>query len=155
MNPSLHAAMLIRIALAGPRPLFFVWRNVLIAKHAMDIAPSCLVGPGLNLPHPFGLVLGRGVRIGSDVLLYQNVTLGTARRPRGGERLPVPTIGDGVVIHPNCVVAGGVMVGARSVIGANSFVNRDVPADSMFRRGEIELLRPDARTHPRQARGSV
>ncbi len=137
VNPSLHATLLIRIALAGPRWLAFVWRNVLIAKHSIDVGPGCTIGPGLMLSHPFGIVLGPGVVIGENVLLSQNVTLGAARVPRPGEQLPCPVVGDRVVIHPNTVVAGPVRIGDDSVIGAGSFVDSDVPPRSVFRRGEV------------------
>lgn len=138
VNPSMHAAILIRICIAGPRPLFFIWRNLLVAKHSMDIGPNCKVGPGLNLPHPFGLVMGTGVTLGRNVLLYHNVTLGTARAPGQREHLPVPIVEDDVVIHPNSVIAGGVTIGARSVIGANSFVKHDLPPNTVFRRSSPE-----------------
>lgn len=137
VNPSIHATILIRIALASPKPLAFVWRNVLISKHSIDIDRDCVIGPGLMMSHPFGIVLGGGVTIGANVLLSHNVTLGAARTPRPGERLPFPVIGDRVVIHPNSVVAGGVHIGDDTVIGANSFVDHDLPARSVYRRGEV------------------
>jgi len=37
------------------------------------------------------------------------------------------TIGDNVYIGPNAVVVMGCHIGGRVVIGANSFVNKDIP----------------------------
>jgi serine O-acetyltransferase len=74
------------------------------------------------LPHPVGIVVGRGVVIGQDVTLYQNVTLGQPNETAG-----YPTVGDGVIIYPNAVLIGNITIGAGAVIGANSFVNKDIP----------------------------
>lgn len=37
-------------------------------------------------------------------------------------------LGDGAMVGNNCVVAGGVSIGAGAIIAPNTFVNRDVPA---------------------------
>lgn len=134
-NPSLHATILIRLSLFGPRAIFFVWRNLLIAKHSIEVGPRCRIGPGFNLPHPFGIVLGTGSTVGSNVMLYNNVTLGTRRAPRPGEILGVPTVEDDVVVYPNTVIVGAVTVGTAATIGANSFVDADVAAGSVVRGG--------------------
>jgi len=134
-NPSLHAVILIRIAAASPRPLKFVWRNILITKHSIDISRDPVIGPGLMLSHPFGIVLA-DVTIGANVLLAHNVTIGSARTPRPGEEVPVPVIGDRVVINPNSVIAGGIHIGADCIIGANSVVDCNMPPNSLFTRGK-------------------
>lgn len=136
INPSMHAAILIRIAVASPRACAFVWRNILLSKHSIDVDPKCVIGAGLILPHPFGIVLGPGV-IGANVLLSHGVTVGAARVPRPGESL-FPVIGDRVVIHPGTVVAGAIRVGSDTVIGANSFVDHDLPPHSVYRRGDVQ-----------------
>lgn len=135
VNPSLHATILIRICLAGPRALFFVGRNLLIAKHSIELGLDCHIGPGFNLPHPLGIVIGNRTTIGADVMLYHNVTLGTRRAPQPRQILGVPTIEDGVVVYPNAVIAGPVTVGFSSVVGANCFIGRDVAPCSVIRPG--------------------
>ncbi|WP_372857833.1 serine O-acetyltransferase [Sphingomonas sp.] len=82
------------------------------------------IGPGLGLPHPTAIVIGEGVRIGRNVTVYQNVTLGT----RDAQSRLYPTVGDEVIIYPGSVVVGNAAIGQRARIGANSFVARDVPA---------------------------
>ena len=42
------------------------------------------------------------------------------------EALPTK-IGDGVFIGPHCIIEMGVNIGDQSIIGAMSFVNKDVP----------------------------
>ncbi|MXP27019.1 hypothetical protein GRI39_13370 [Altererythrobacter indicus] len=85
------------------------------------------IGTGLTLPHPIGIVIGDGVRIGKNVTIYQNVTLGLKNR----DDLIYPTVHDDVVIYAGAVIVGPVTVGARSVIAANAVVTVDVPPDSV------------------------
>jgi serine acetyltransferase len=137
-NPSMHAVILLRIAACSPRPLDFVWRNILISKHSIDLYRKPVLGPGLMLSHPFGIVLG-GVTIGEGVLLAHNVSIGSARKPRPGEEIAFPVIGDRVTINPNSVVAGAITIGDDCIIGANCVVDCDMPPGSVFARGELRL----------------
>lgn len=89
---------------------------------------EAIIGPGLSLPHPVGVVIGSGVVVGQGVTLYQNVTLG-----RGRGRNQYPCIGDRVVVYPQAVIAGGVRVGVEAVIGACCLVMSDVPAGTVVR----------------------
>lgn len=74
------------------------------------------------------------VRVGSDVMIAQNATLGEDGHSRA------PVIGNGVEIFPGAVVVGGLTIG-EAAIGANSFVNRDGPTRTVFKRGMTEPLR--------------
>ena len=42
-----------------------------------------------------------------------------------------PKISDNVIIYPGNVIVGGITVGKKVIIGANSFVSHDVPANSI------------------------
>ncbi|MEY2513741.1 MAG: serine O-acetyltransferase [bacterium] len=138
VNPSLHATILIRLLLASPRPFAFVWRNILIAKHSIDVQRGSVIGAGLMLPHPLGIVLGKAT-VGGNVLLAHNVTLGAARMSGPGNEQDFPVIGDRVVISPGSIVAGGVRIGADCVIAANCIVAEDMPPGSVFSRGRLRL----------------
>jgi serine O-acetyltransferase len=94
-------------------------RSRLISAYSIDVARNATLGAGLNLPHPLGIVIGEGVRVGRNVTVYQNVTLGAARGA-------YPMIGDDVLIYPGAVVVGGIQIGNGAVIGANCFVAADV-----------------------------
>jgi serine O-acetyltransferase len=137
-NPSMHAVILIRIAIASPRALSFVWRNILIAKHSIDLYRKPTIGPGLMLSHPFGIVLGNAT-LGENVLLAHNVSIGSSRTPRRGEEIECPVLGDRVIVNPGSVLAGGITIGSDSVIGANSVVDCDMPPNSVFSRGEVRV----------------
>jgi serine acetyltransferase len=135
-NPSLHAVAMIRAALDGPPAAFGLWRQMLLAKHSIDLERDAVVGPGLVLPHPFGLLLTSGSVVGADVMIYHNVTIGEA----GGEG-PAPVIGDGAIIHTNAVIANGSVIGEGVVVGVNSVVDGEVPAGAVVKRGRIEARR--------------
>lgn len=91
------------------------------------------VGPFTILDGSGGrLAIGAFCSISSGVHVYTHDTVAWAisRGQRAKKTGPV-TIGDCCYIGPQCVVVAGVTVGERCVIGANSFVNRDVPSSTV------------------------
>lgn len=134
VNPSLRAVLIIRLANASPRATWWFWRNLLVHGYAMDWSGPLEIGPRFEIPHPIGILLAAGARIGANVGLGHNVTL-------AGERGPGrPVIGDGVTVYPGSILIGGVTVGAGSVVGANCVVTRDVPPHRLVTpRGVVPL----------------
>lgn len=86
-----------------------------------DIPINCQIGGGLQIPHPNGIVIHPGARIGPNCLIFQQVTIGT----RKGEMLPV--IGGHVDIGAGAKILGNVRIGDHACIGANAVVIKDVP----------------------------
>ncbi|HEY2327592.1 MAG TPA: hypothetical protein VGH52_08930 [Gaiellaceae bacterium] len=134
LNPSLQAVVLIRFAIAGPRSLHWFWRNILIWKHSIEVMYRPLIGPGLLLPHPFGITIAKGVRIGRGVTIMHLVSIGANL---GSSEVPV--IGDGVVVFAHSMIFGAVEIGSRSLIGAGACVDFDVPAGGVVRGPRSEL----------------
>jgi acetyltransferase-like isoleucine patch superfamily enzyme len=103
--------------------------NVLILGD-VKVGENTWIGPNVVLDGSGGgLVIGDHCSISSGVHIYthdtvrRSVTLGRAKVDYA------PTsIGDGVYIGPNSVIAKGVTIGDSAVIGALSFVNKDIPA---------------------------
>jgi serine O-acetyltransferase len=114
---------------------FHLWHLAVIAKFlscvnhvlfGIEIASSCQIGPGLFLPHTHGTVIGAWT-IGSNVTIFQGVTLGARAldfNPRPATR---PTVGDGVSIGAGAKVLGGIVLGDNCRVGANSVVLSDLP----------------------------
>lgn len=128
-NPSLHATILLRLTYATPSWMIAFWRNVLLTKHTIDIMHHIEVGPGIVLPHPWGLCLGEGVQVGANCTMFHNVSIGALaghQRIDGPARL-CPVIGDNVVIYMGAVILGPITVGDGAIIGARAWVDRDVP----------------------------
>ena len=137
LNPSLHAVVIIRLSNASPRWLHWFWRNLMMWKHSMDIGYRPTIGPGLILPHPIGIVIGRDVRIGRRVTIMHNVSVG----PNIGA-VGLPEIGDRCVLLANCMIFGDIEIGAGSVVGAGASITFDVPPDSV---AQTESVREGAR----------
>lgn len=76
------------------------------------------VGPGLRLPHPFGIVIGEGAHIGANCTIMHHVTV---QRGEG------TTVGDGAVLGTGAVVLAGARVGDGAIVGAVSVVRGAVP----------------------------
>ncbi|MCX2971530.1 serine O-acetyltransferase EpsC [Streptomyces sp. TRM70308] len=98
----------------------------------IEIHPGAVIGRRFFVDHGTAVVIGETVRIGDDVMLYHQVTLGSAgwwkdqRRPAGSRRHPV--VRDRVIIGTGASVLGPVTVGADSRIGAHAVVLDDLPA---------------------------
>jgi serine acetyltransferase len=74
------------------------------------------------LPHPLGIVIHDNSRIGENVVIGHQVTLG-GREITGA----APQIDDGVYIGAGAKILGGVCVGRGATVGANAVVTKDVP----------------------------
>ncbi len=103
--------------------------NVLILGD-VRVGANTWIGPNVILDGSGnGLTIGSHCSISAGVHIY---THNTVRRSVSLGQEPVdyaPTkIGDGVYIGPNTIVAMGVTIGDSAVIGAMSFVNKDIPA---------------------------
>lgn len=98
----------------------------------LDMVASVPVGGGLYLSHTVGTVV-MAQRIGRNVTLVSNVTIGLRREPTfpvtdGFIAASFPIIGDDVFIGAGARVLGPITVGDGASIGANAVVLTDVPA---------------------------
>jgi serine O-acetyltransferase len=93
----------------------------------VDIHPGALLGRRLFIDHATGVVIGETAIVGSDVTIYQGVTLGGTGKGHGKRH---PTVCDGVFIGNNANVLGNITVGENSRVGAGSVVLSDVPPNS-------------------------
>lgn len=117
-----------------------LWR-LNVAFSSCHLHLDAEIGPGLKLPHPSGIVIGAGARLGRGVTLYQHVTLGRGRRE---DRYP--TIGDGTVVFPNAVIVGGYAIGRHAVVGAGAIVMTDVPDDATVAGHPAQIIRAGGAT---------
>ena len=90
----------------------------------IEIHPGAHIGRGVFIDHGMGVVIGETAIVGSDVTIYQGVTLGGTGKETGKRH---PTIDDGVVVSAGAIVLGSITVGANSKIGAGAVVIHDVP----------------------------
>jgi serine O-acetyltransferase len=109
------------------RMLNRVWLRAYIGA---VIPPQVSPGPGLRLAHcARGLVLHHTVKIGANVTIFHQVTVGVRdKRPIEEQPELAAEIHDGVYLGAGAKILGPVVLGANSAVGANAVVLTDVPA---------------------------
>jgi serine O-acetyltransferase len=110
----------------------------------IEIHPGARIGRRFFIDHGMGVVIGETAVVGDDVMLYHGVTLGGKSRGRGKRH---PTLCDGVVIGAGAQVLGDIVIGERTVVGANAVVVKSAPADSVLVGIPARVKRQDAPHH--------
>ncbi|MDO5463246.1 MAG: serine O-acetyltransferase EpsC [bacterium] len=107
------------------------------SRTGIDIHPGATIGKGFFIDHGTGVVIGETCVIGTNVRVYQGVTLGAlsfrkdadGHLVKGGKRHP--EVEDDVIIYANATILGGdTIIGRGSVIGGNVWLTHSVPAGS-------------------------
>lgn len=112
-------------------------------KYGIQIPLSVKIGKGLLMPHFGGIVVNSQTTIGDNCTLLHNVTIGNTKR---GERRGAPSIGNQVYIGPGAVIVGGITVGDNVLIAPNSYVNMDVPSNSVVVGNPARVIEKDDAT---------
>lgn len=103
------------------------------SETGIDIHPEAVIGPYFAIDHGTGIVIGSTTIIGSNVKLYQGVTLGAKSFSLDKEGNPVkgiprhPIVEDNVVVYSNSSILGRITIGHDSVIGGNIWITNDLP----------------------------
>ena len=100
------------------------------------------VGPGLLIYHGQGLVVHESAKIGKNVTLRNNTTIGN-KISSSGQITGAPTVGDNVEIGSNSVIIGEINIGDNSVVGAGSVVTKDVPSNSVVAGNPAIIIKPN------------
>jgi serine O-acetyltransferase len=105
---------------------FFLW--FFSYRFGFQIPASTNIGSGFFVAH-FGTIIVNGkCTIGANCNLSPNVVIGQTNR---GYNMGVPMIGDFVWIGTGSVVVGKIYIGNNVLIAPNTFVNFDVPDNSI------------------------
>jgi len=91
-------------------------------------------------PHPLGIVINPGVKIGKNCTIYQNVTIGAGKYCEKTDSY-VPTIGNNVVIYANAVVVNGITIGDNVTIGAGAVVLNDVESNCVVAGNPAKVIK--------------
>jgi serine O-acetyltransferase len=116
------------------------------SQTGIDIHPGAHIGESFFIDHGTGVVIGETTEIGDRVRLYQGVTLGALSLPRQAvDSLRAakrhPTVEDDVIIYAQATILGGdTVIGARSVIGGNTWITASVPPDTKVFLKQPELI---------------
>lgn len=118
----------------GPRASQALWLvhrllYMLALPLGSEIDPRAEIGERFSIPHSGkGLIVSGHVRVGDDVMIYHQVTIGN--NDPSSEVFGAPRIGSRVTIYPGARVVGAITVGDDCVVGANAVVLTDVAPGS-------------------------
>lgn len=130
-SPRFAPVVLIRIAAAlsvvgwGRCAKLFSFVNFFV--FGIEVPAHLRIGSGLVIAHTQGTVLG-AARIGQNLTLFHQVTLGAKNADYSYHLELRPTIGNDVTLSVGAKVLGPVEVGDGAVVGANAVVLNHVPA---------------------------
>ena len=100
-----------------------------IVLFGLEVSPKCEIGPGLFLPHTVGTVIGAS-KIGANVTILQNVTIGAKELDMHWNPDLRPRIGSNVTLGAGCKVFGGLTIGDNVTIFSNAVVLKSIPSNS-------------------------
>lgn len=96
--------------------------------YGYQINPSTKIGKGLYIGHRGTIIINSKAIIGECCNLSPGVTIGQTNR---GAKKGAPVIGNKVWIGTNAVLVGNITIGDNVLIAPNSYVNIDIPANSI------------------------
>ncbi len=102
--------------------------RVLRYRYGFQIPVGTCIGKGFYIGHFGTVVINKGAKIGENCNIAHNVTIGQTNR---GRLQGCPTIGNKVWIGTGSVIVGKITIGDNVLIAPNSYVNRDIPANSL------------------------
>ncbi len=132
-DPGFHFLFYFRIAtLYSKYSLLGLLGRIMYRKltflYGYQIPRRTCLGRGLRISHFGPLVINQLAKIGDNCYVSHNVTIGKANR---GDYAGCPIIGNRVWIGPGAVIVGGISIGNNVLIAPNSYVNRDIPSNSI------------------------
>jgi serine O-acetyltransferase len=134
--PGFHALILHRLSnwlwhkklYTLPRFISYLGRAIT----GIEIHPGATIGKNLFIDHGMGVVIGETARIGNNVTIYHDVTLGgVAPQDSAKGSIRHPQIADNVIIGAGAQVLGPINVAEGAKIGSNAVVVSDVEAHSI------------------------
>lgn len=108
---------------------FFSLACKLILRHLrkhyhIEIPYTVSLEGGFFMEHAYNITINSKAVLGKNVTMYKGSTIGM-------DRSGVPVIGNNVYIGLNATIVGGIKVGDNVLIAPNTFINFDVPSDSV------------------------
>lgn len=95
--------------------------------YGFQIPVGTKIGRGFRISHFGDMGINHDAKIGKNF----NIAPGAHVSYADGRHKGVPTIGDNVILNINSVIVGGVNIGNNVLIAPNTFINFDVPDNSI------------------------
>jgi serine acetyltransferase len=121
-------------------PIIILYKIITDLILGCEIPASTKIGSGLVIHHGRATVLNKHVVLGNNITLKHNTTIGNKENLLGLD-LGSPVVEDNVIIGPNSVILGPIVIGKNSIIGAGSVVVNDVGPNSIVAGNPAKLIR--------------
>ena len=109
-------------------------------KYGYQIPVSANIGEGFYIGHFGTIVINPNAVIGKNCNVAHNVTIGQANR---GKLKGYPTLGNKVWVGTGSVIVGNITISSNVLIAPNSFVNFDVPDNSLVIGNPAKIIDKD------------
>lgn len=97
-------------------------------KYGFEISNEAKIGRGFKIDHRGSIVINPNAILGKNVNVTSGVLIGQQNR---GKKKGAPIIGDNVWIGANTSIVGKVKIGSNVMIAPGTFINFDVPSNSI------------------------
>lgn len=127
INPWISNGYLVDLYLLTLRKKHRLMRRLI--ETVLNTEIDCPLPEKLFLPHPYGIIVGTTSRIGENVTLMHQVTLGGKDPWCTDSDLSddYPSLASGVYVGAGAKILGPVKIGEWAMVGANAVVTKDVP----------------------------
>lgn len=110
-------------------PLLPYLSSLMRIRTGAELYYSTDIGPGFNVQHGVGIVIGPRNRIGRNFMIHQGVTIGQQRTWSPDEKI---VIGDDVILFAGAKVVGNVTIGDNVWVGANAVVVKSLAPNGVY-----------------------
>lgn len=97
-------------------------------KYGFEISNRAKIGKGFKIDHRGAIVINPNAVLGKNVNVTSGVLIGQQNR---GKKCGSPIIGNNVWIGANSSIVGKVKIGDNVMIAPGTFINFDVPSNSI------------------------
>lgn len=105
-----------------------------------EISRKAVIGKGLVIYHPVGIVIGPHILIGNKATILPHVFVGHDNVKIEDFTKDVPLISDNVYIGAGSKIIGNCYIGENSIIGPNCVIIKNIKPDSIVLPSTIKCL---------------
>lgn len=109
-------------------------------KYGFQIPVGMEIGEGFYIGHFGTIVINGQAKIGKNCNIAHLTTIGQANR---GKLKGYPTIGNKVWIGTGSVIVGNIKIGSNVLIAPNTFINMNVPDNSLVIGNPGRIIKQD------------
>lgn len=117
---------------------YCIWklRNISF-KTGIEIPLTASIGKGIRMIHPYNITINSKAIIGKNFTILKGATIGNIK---SGSKKGAPYIGNNVYVGLNSTIVGNIRIGDNVLIASNSFVNQDIPSDSLVIGNPVRII---------------